>query len=237
MKIVAVIPSRYNSSRFPGKPLADINGLPMIIRVANQVNKVLDKKFIYIATDDNRIKNVVEQYGYNYIMTKECLTGTDRVASCIDKIDADIYVNVQGDEPMIDPSHIKQIIKEKTRNMNMVINSMVELKDNFDDKTIVKVVTNEKDELVYASRNIIPYNSNKKYRQLGLYAFSKEELNQYYRSDKRSKLEYFEDVEILRFIDIGIKIKMIAFNDYYPSIDTIEDLNKVKQLLKDGDNR
>ena len=237
MKIVAVIPSRYNSSRFPGKPLADINGLPMIIRVANQVNKVLDKKFIYIATDDNRIKNVVEQYGYNYIMTKECLTGTDRVASCIDKIDADIYVNVQGDEPMIDPSHIKQIIKEKTRNMNMVINSMVELKDNFDDKTIVKVVTNEKDELVYASRNIIPYNSNKKYRQLGLYAFSKEELNRYYRSDKRSKLEYFEDVEILRFIDIGIKIKMIAFNDYYPSIDTIEDLNKVKQLLKDGDNR
>ena len=123
MKTVAIIPSRYNSSRFPGKPLADINGLPMIIRVANQVNKVLDKKFIYIATDDNRIKNVVEQYGYNCIMTKECLTGTDRVASCIDKIDADIYVNVQGDEPMIDPSHIKQIIKEKTRNMNMVINS------------------------------------------------------------------------------------------------------------------
>lgn len=231
MNVVVIIPSRYNSSRFPGKPLVDINGLPMIIRVANQVNKVLEKKDIYIATDDERIKKVVEQYGYNCIMTGKCLTGTDRVSECAQQIHSDIYINVQGDEPMIDPKHIEEIIDYKIKNFNSVINCMVEIKQNIDDKSVVKVVTNEKNEMIYASRNVIPYNSDIKYRQFGLYAFSKSELNAYYRQDKRSKLEEYEDVEILRFLDIGISIKMISFNNYYPSIDTIDDLNVIKNLL------
>ena len=102
MKIIGVIPARFQSSRFPGKPLLDLNGTPMIVRVANIVEKALGKKNTYIATDDKRIKETVESYGYKAIMTSvDCITGTDRVYDFSKQINADIYINVQGDEPLL----------------------------------------------------------------------------------------------------------------------------------------
>lgn len=236
MKVTAIIPSRYESSRFPGKPLIDISGLPMIIRVANQVNKVLDKKDIYVATDDTRIYNVVKSYGYNCIMTGNCLTGTDRVVEVSKNINSDIYINIQGDEPLINPNHIEKIINFKKENMGKVCNCMLKIENDIEDINIVKVVTNKNDNLIYASRSIIPYKSKDKFRQLGLYAFSKVELEVYGSVKERSKLEQFEDVEILRFLDLNIPIKMLTLDKYYPSIDTIKDLELVNSLIKGGAN-
>ena len=111
MKIIGVIPARYQSSRFPGKPLVELNGIPMIIRVAKIVEKAINKENTYIATDDNRIKDLVESYGFKVVMTSsDCLTGTDRVYDFSKQIKADIYINVQGDEPFIRPIDIKNFI-------------------------------------------------------------------------------------------------------------------------------
>ena len=116
MKIVGVIPARYQSSRFPGKPLLDLNGTPMIVRVANIVEKALGKKNTYIATDDKRIMDTVESYGFKAIMTStDCITGTDRVYDFSKQIKADIYVNIQGDEPLLNYKDIQKIIVLKKK--------------------------------------------------------------------------------------------------------------------------
>ena len=110
MKTVIIIPARFKSSRFPGKPLTSILGKPMILWVAEICAKALPIEFVYIATDDLRIKEVVEEAGFNVVMTsKKALTGTDRIADAANQIDADIYINVQGDEPLLDPNDILSI--------------------------------------------------------------------------------------------------------------------------------
>ena len=122
MKSVVIIPARYGSSRYKGKPLAKILGREMILRVADICSKAVGKKNTFVATDHAKIKNVVKNFGYNVIMTsKKCLTGTDRVAEAAKKISSDIYINVQGDEPTIDPNDIKKIIRAKQKNPKYVI--------------------------------------------------------------------------------------------------------------------
>ena len=114
MKTVIIIPARYGSSRYEGKPLIKINGVPLVIRVARKCSLAINKKNIFIATDDTRISKVAELYGYQYIMTsKKNLTGTDRVAEASEKLNAKIIINVQGDEPLINPKDIKKVISEK----------------------------------------------------------------------------------------------------------------------------
>ena len=108
--ISIIIPARYKSNRFPGKPIVDIDGIPMVIRVADIASQVVPKQNIYIATDDERISDIVEKYGYNYIMTTKCLTGTDRVAQASRLIDGDIILNIQGDEPLLNPNDIRKVI-------------------------------------------------------------------------------------------------------------------------------
>ena len=116
MKVAIIIPARYGSSRYEGKPLIKINKIPLIIRVVKKCIKALGKQSVFVATDDKRISTVVKDYGYNYIMTsKKNLTGTDRVAEASKKINADIIVNVQGDEPLINPQDIKKVIDQKKK--------------------------------------------------------------------------------------------------------------------------
>ena len=110
MKVKVIIPARYKSTRFPGKSLVDINGKPMIIMVVELSCKAVGKENVFVATDDNRIANVIEDYGYNYIMTTDCSSGTDRVAQASFEIDGDIILNVQGDEPLLDPNDIQKYI-------------------------------------------------------------------------------------------------------------------------------
>ena len=241
MKIVGVIPARYNSSRFPGKPLLNLNGIPMIIRVANIVEKALGKKNTYIATDDKRIMEIVDSYGFTAIMTStECLTGTDRVYDFSKKVKADIYVNVQGDEPLLNHKDIQKIIEIKKKNMNFVINGMCPL--GFDEDphnlNIPKVLVDKNNKLIYISRLPIPgfknphkISSVKYKKQVCIYAFTQKELNAYGNKSEKSIYEDIEDIEILRFFDLSISIKMMETSSQSMAIDIPEDVLKVENEL------
>ncbi|EAQ42174.1 3-deoxy-manno-octulosonate cytidylyltransferase [Polaribacter sp. MED152] len=241
MKIVGVIPARYQSSRFPGKPLVDLNGVPMIIRVANIVEKCLGKDNTYVATDDNRIKEVVEFHGFKAIMTSsDCLTGTDRVYDFSKQIKADIYVNVQGDEPLLNHKDIQKIINTKKINMKSVINGMCSLTsdENPHNVNIPKVVTNKFNDLLYMSRLAVPGIKNFKNnvqpdykKQVCIYAFSQEELQAYGSQKEKSVFEGFEDIEILRFFDLNIPIKMVETSGSSLAVDILEDVAKVEAVL------
>ena len=144
-KVAVVIPSRYKSSRFPGKSLVDILGKPMVVRVADLSAKAVGDENVYVATDDERIGNIVKEHGYNVIYTsEECLTGTDRVAEASLEIDADVIVNVQGDEALLDPSDIIKAVNCKISNENSVVTCMAKLTSSEKPKDLktCKVVTN-----------------------------------------------------------------------------------------------
>jgi len=241
MKRIGVIPARYKSSRFPGKPLVEIVGIPMIIRVAKIVSDALGKENTYVATEDNRIKIVVESYGYNVVMTPDnCLTGTDRVWEVAKKIKADIYLNIQGDEPLLNPLDILRIADEKEKFPNHVINGMIDI-DSEEDPTNInlpKVLINKQNELIYMSRLPIPgikdfSKGNPIYKkQVCIYAFNYQELKKFGESSKKAEYEKYEDIEILRFFDFSIPIKMVETSTSSLAVDVVEDLLKVEQFLK-----
>ena len=237
-----IIPARYKSSRFPGKPIVDIDGTPMIIRVADIASKVVPKENIYIATEDERIAKVVDDYDYKVILTSDnCLTGTDRVCEAAQEIDSDIIVNIQGDEPLLDPDDIQKVIDEKLKYPDSVINCM----SRFDsteatNRNIPKVVANFNNDLVYMSRSAIPGtkegHSKLVHKQVCIYAFTKDELDKFYKyglKNGKTKLEWSEDIEILRFLDLGIKVKMIETFGTTQAVDVKEDVNKVLEILNE----
>ena len=227
MRTIGVIPARYKSSRFPGKPLVDLAGTPMIIRVARIVEKALGKEHTFIATESDIIKETVESYGYNVVMTSDnCLTGTDRVWEVAQKIDADVYVNVQGDEPLLDYRDILKIGKAKEQFIDHVVNGMCPLSKSEDPKNIniPKVVVNKHNILTYMSRLPIP----------GLiYAFNYNELKAFGEETSKGTSELYEDIEILRFIDLNIPIKMVETSGSSLAVDVVEDVVViVNELLK-----
>tara|TARA_B100000787_G_C16192841_1_gene298593 strand:- start:539 stop:1291 length:753 start_codon:yes stop_codon:yes gene_type:complete len=241
MKIIGVIPARYQSSRFPGKPLVNLNGVPMIIRVARIVEKALGKENTYIATDDGRIKNVVESHGFKAVITSpDCLTGTDRIYDFSKQIKADIYVNVQGDEPLLNYKDIQKIIKKKKDNINYVINGMCSLAadENPHNVNIPKVVFNKFNDLLYMSRLAVPgiksirNGDQPDYKkQVCIYALNQKELESFGGQQEKSVFEKFEDIEILRFFDLDIPIKMVETSGSSLAVDVLEDVVKVEEVL------
>jgi 3-deoxy-manno-octulosonate cytidylyltransferase (CMP-KDO synthetase) len=240
MKLAIIIPARIKSKRFHGKPLKKILGIPMIIRVAQICEKVTSNRNIFIATDAKKIALVVKKNRFNFLMTSpKCLTGTDRVAEAANKIKADIYINVQGDEPLISAQDIKKIIKAKIKNKNHIICGYTKINKNVDPfkRSIPKVVMNEKNELVYISRALVPGSKKALLRtynkQVCIYAFNKKELDSFKRLKRKSNLEKIEDIEILRFFEFNKKILMIKTNANSIAVDYPEDIKKVeKELLK-----
>ena len=246
-KVVIIIPARYGSSRYKGKPLVKILGREMILRVADICSKVVGKSNLFIATDSNKISKVVNNAGYKSLMTsRKCLTGTDRVAEASTKIKSKIYINVQGDEPTINPKDIKSIIKAKIQNPNHVICGYDKLNklDNVSSSFLPKVVVNSKKELIYISRAVIPASKkpNKDdspinkginyYKQVCIYAFNSIELKKFYSKKKKSNVENIEDIEILRFFDLDVKVKMVMLNSNSVAVDTIYDVKKAEKLIK-----
>jgi 3-deoxy-manno-octulosonate cytidylyltransferase (CMP-KDO synthetase) len=239
LKIKIIIPARFNSSRFPGKPIKKILGLELVIRVANICAKVVGKNNVFIATDDIKIIKVVNFYKYKYILTsRKCLTGTDRIAEASRKIYSDIYINVQGDEPLIKVFDIKKIIEEKKKYLNHVICGYAKIltKLDYNNKNVPKVVFNNKKELLYASRALIPSSKDNKkffsyYKQVCIYAFSKRELNLFSSLGRKSTLEKREDIEILRFFELGIKIKMVKTFSGSVAVDLPSDIKKVEKIM------
>ncbi|MCP4567003.1 MAG: NTP transferase domain-containing protein, partial [FCB group bacterium] len=178
MKCIIIIPARYQSSRLPGKPLVDLCGTPMIIRTYQQCLKAISADKIYVATDDDRIQSVCKQHGIQVLMTSNtCLTGTDRVAEAACQIDADIYINVQGDEPLFNPDDLIKLIESSKINPDRILNGYCAIKNEalYRSGSIPKVVMRPDGRLLYMSRASIPTTKNsefvKSWRQICAYAF------------------------------------------------------------------
>lgn len=239
MKVIGVIPARYQSSRFEGKPLADICGKPMIWWVYHQALEVEDFDQVYVATDDERIRKTCEEYGINVLMTsKEHQTGTDRVAEVARKIKADLYVNIQGDEPMIEPETIRQAILPFYENPELeVCNLMTEIKNPVDvvNVTVPKVITNKEGVGIFLTRGTAPYPKGRLdyayYKQVCVYGFKPEALA-FYSNALRGKVESIEDIEILRFIENGYKVQFIEVDSDTVAVDSPLDLEKVRIIME-----
>ena len=237
---VIIIPARFGSSRYRGKPLVKILGRELVLRVADVCKKTIGKENLYIATDSKKIAQKAEEAGYKFILTSSsCLTGTDRVAEAAQKLSAKIYINVQGDEPLVNPRDIRKIINAKKKYPNHVICGYDKINKLQDPKNLnlPKVVVNSKKELIYISRSLIPGSKkiikNKNYfKQVCIYAFNKKELKKFYSLKKKSEIENMEDIEILRFFDLGIKIKMVKLNSNSVAVDEISDVKKVEKIIR-----
>jgi 3-deoxy-manno-octulosonate cytidylyltransferase (CMP-KDO synthetase) len=253
MKTVAVIPARYGSTRFEGKPLADILGKPMIQWVCEGVSqsKLIEK--VIVATDDQRILEAVQQFGGNVVMTSpDHSTGTDRVAEVARKLRAEIIVNIQGDEPLIKGSIIDKAINplmtDDTLPMSTLITPIDEVKDWLNPH-IVKVVTDQKGFALYFSRSPIPFPRDlnidrleshpfgtkralpkRVFKHIGVYVYRRDFLLRFSKM-KPTPLEKLEKLEQLRALENGYRIK-VNIVDYEPiCVDTPEDLQKVTAFL------
>jgi len=240
VKTVIIIPARYKSTRFPGKPLTPIQGKPMILWVAELCAEVLPAEFVYVATEDLQIKEIVEKAGFNVVMTSnKCPTGTDRIAEAATQIEADIYINVQGDEPLLNPADILTIIETKKMYPNEVINGYCKIGDNEDPQSvnIPKVIFNENQQMVYMSRNLVPGTKTKEfvppnyYKQVCIYAFNKQELSDFADFGRKGTLEFYEDIEILRFLDIGVNIRVVETKRVSLAVDIPDDVIRVEEEI------
>lgn len=236
---IIVIPARYSSSRFPGKPLAMIDGKSMIQRVWERCCEAVDEKLVYVATDDERISQHCVQRGIQCLKTSEnCLTGTDRVYEVSTLVDAKCYINVQGDEPLLEPQDILKVIAEAARKPNDIINAMchLELESDFRSSSVPKVVSRPDGRLLYMSRAAIPttksFEFKSAFKQVCIYAFPKIALKSYASVNKKTTLEAIEDIEILRFLELGYEVSMIKVSSSSIAVDFPEDIRRVEEVLE-----
>ncbi len=243
MKIIGVIPARYESSRFPGKPLVDICGKPMIWWVYQQCKKVDDFSEVYVATDDKRICDVCSELGIKYVLTSnQHKTGTDRIGEVARNIKADLIVNIQGDEPLLEPETIRAAIKPFYQDPKLqVSNCMAKIKDPVDvvNFTVPKVITNKDGIGIYLTRSTAPYPKGNidycYYKQVCVYGFKPEALQffcDYGFKYGKAKIEAIEDIEILRFIENGYKVQYVEVDSESVAVDTPKDLERVRKIVE-----
>ena len=238
MKITGVIPARYDSSRFPGKPLVDIMGKSMIQRVYEQAIQVESLDKVIIATDDTRIFDHATEKKMNVIMTaKDHPSGTDRCAEVAQKIDCDVVVNIQGDEPFLEPNDIELLVS-RFKNPDCQIATLitpVSSAEDMQNPNRVKCVTNLSGKALYFSRSPIPYEQGKTaekgFRHIGLYAYRRSVLLEISKL-KPSALEQSESLEQLRWLENGYSIYTAVTHAQSPNIDTPEDLEAVLSTLR-----
>ena len=243
--VAGIIPARYASSRYPGKPLAPLGDKTMIQHVYDRcmLSDTLDA--VYVATDDDRIREAVEAFGGQVIMTREDHpTGTDRLAEAAEKIETDIIVNIQGDQPFFDPKMIDEgvqpLLDDPTLGLCTLMASIEDKADHLD-VGFVKTVCNLAGDALYFSRSLIPYphtdTPHRVYEHLGLYVYTKPMLIQL-AALPPTTLEEVESLEQLRWLEHGIRIRVVetqctdqAFSGF--SIDTVEDLQRGEAMLKE----
>ncbi|MGI5894061.1 MAG: 3-deoxy-manno-octulosonate cytidylyltransferase [Candidatus Merdivicinus sp.] len=238
MRTVAIIPARYESSRFRGKPLADICGRPMIWWVCRQVQKSDRIDAVYAATDDERIRQVCQQYQIPCVMTSpNHRTSTERLYEVSRSIPADVYLCVNGDEPLIEPSIVEQVIPTDGKNF-FAANLMTKIHHPAEavDESNIKVVTDEEGYALFFSRSPIPHPKASLdydyYKHLGVLAYSPEALR-FFAETPKGCLERIEDINELRFLEHGKKLKMIPVEARTLSVDTPKDLEYVRGVVQD----
>lgn len=241
MKTVAVIPARYGSTRFEGKPLAAILNKPMILWVAERVSKAQRVDEVIVATDDERIQKVVVKAGYQVVMTPSDLpSGTDRVFAALgDKWAESLVINVQGDEPLINPELIDRLVLLMEQNPECEMGTLAAplLLEDLANKNVVKLVLDKKGRAIYFSRLGIPYTRQQfkpeglAFRHLGIYAYRANFLKQFC-STPASLLEEAEGLEQLRALYLGAKIQVGVTDSAGHSVDTPGDIQVVEELIK-----
>ncbi len=242
MQAAAIIPARYGSTRFPGKPLADIAGKSMIERVYIQTEKATEIDRLIVATDDKRIAREVEKFGGRAVMTKGShKSGTDRIAEVASDLSEEIIVNVQGDEPLIKPEMIDKAVKllEENKDIRMSTLASPLNKNDIDDENVVKVVRDLNNNALYFSRAPIPAvrsGERTEYdcpilQHIGLYVYRRNFLLEF-TEYKPTPLEKMESLEQLRALEHGYDIK-VGITEYHgPGVDSPEDVERVEKILR-----
>jgi 3-deoxy-manno-octulosonate cytidylyltransferase (CMP-KDO synthetase) len=248
-KAAVIIPARFGSSRFPGKPLEKIGGKPMIEWVFNQATKANFVSSIYIATDNVEIRETVLSFGGKVIMTSEnCASGTDRCAEAvlIRSIEEEIIVNIQGDEPFIQPKQIEDLIGLMQSNHVQIGTLMKPIFEEsaIQNPNVVKVVSSKNGKALYFSRNAIPYIRDKQeksllepgafHKHIGMYAYKKEVLLAIARLPE-GQFEKLEKLEQLRWLEAGFEIFVAKTNLESIGIDTVEDLAFAEKWLSENE--
>lgn len=239
MKILCVIPARYASTRLPGKPLADIVGKPMIQHVYERSAQATIPQQVVVATDDEKVFQAVQQFGGKVVMTSSGhQTGTDRLAEVASKYaEVDVIINVQGDEPLIDPKVIDELAQEFLNDTALQMASVMSIMDteDYQNPNAVKVVTDLNNNALYFSRSLLPYprvaGKANVYKHIGIYAYKKDFLLKFAKLEP-TPLEQSESLEQLRALENGYKIKMIKTKSKFIGVDSIEDLQTVNELLR-----
>ena len=240
MKSICVIPARYSSTRLPGKPLKDICGKPMICRVWERASRAASVTEVIVATDDERILQAVEEnHGQAMITRADHKTGTDRLAEVAEKFpDVEVVVNVQGDEPLIEPSLIDELVAEFVKDKNLQMATVAtELTDadEMNNPNNVKVVIDKNNDALYFSRSLIPYprNAGKSpvFKHIGIYAYRRQFLIDYAKMNS-TPLEQAESLEQLRALENGFKIRVIKSSCQFIGVDTEEDLQLVNNIYR-----
>ena len=236
--VAIVIPARYSSSRFPGKPLADILGKPMIQHVYEKAASIKNATVV-VATDDDRILSVVHSFGGKGMMTRpDHASGTDRLVEVMNEIDADLYINLQGDEPLVRVEDLELLIQAMTADTSIEVGTLYHAisAHQAKDPNTVKVVTSHSGRACYFSRSPIPFIRDKdrqaSYKQhVGVYAYRKSILEKYTQLDE-SHIETVEQLEQLRLLDSDVDIYAFEVMPTGPGVDTPKDLEKVISILK-----
>ena len=239
MDVIGVIPARYGSTRFEGKVLADIHGKPMIQWVweAAKKAKILDE--VIVACDDKRIEEAVKSFGGKAVFTsKEHTCGTDRICEVVNPLEVKVIVNIQADEPLLDPVMIENVARPLLDNPSLNMATLMKRIDGpqeASDPNVVKVLTDKNGLALYFSRLAIPYQQDKSvravyYKHIGLYAYTKDFLF-IFKNLPESYLEKMEKLEQLRVLEAGFKIKVIETKVSTIGVDTPEDLEKAKKVI------
>jgi 3-deoxy-manno-octulosonate cytidylyltransferase (CMP-KDO synthetase) len=239
MKIIAVIPARFGSTRFPGKPLVKLKNKPLIQWVVEGAKTAKLVSEIYVATDDQKIADVVTSIGAKALMTRsDCPTGTDRIFEATKDLQFDVVLNIQGDEPQITAEYIDLLAKAfiDQPNLDMATLAHPISMDDIDNPNAVKVIKNVNHEAIYFSRFAIPYSREKTVdasvceKHIGLYGYSRSFLQKFCQTPQTA-IEKAESLEQLRALHLGAKIKVISVARAIQGVDTPEDLAKLEKIL------
>ena len=246
VQVIAIIPARYKSNRFPGKPLAPINGKPMIQHVVERARKVKLLSRVVVATDDERIARCVEAFDGEYVMTRDDhVSGTDRLAEAAETLgvcEHDIVVNIQGDQPLFPPEIIDQVTRPLLEDPNVPMSTLIYKivrEEEIEDPNHVKTVFDKDNYALYFSRSAIPFQRNPGegaptyYKHLGVYGYRKNFLLTFVGLPE-GEWEHFEKLEQLRALEFGYRIKVVLTTHDSVEVDTEEQLRQVEKLINGG---
>lgn len=238
MDYVVVIPARLTSSRLPRKPLVEICGKSMLEHTYARAVEAVCAEKVFIATDSDEILQICEKFGAQVVMTSvDCLTGTDRIAEFAEKVSADVYINLQGDEPLMEPGDIKAVIKAGLAAPTSIINgwAWIETEAEFRSRTIPKVIVRQDGQMMYMSRAPIPGTKDNSFqfsrKQICVYSFPRKALADFAKNGGKTPHEEVEDIEILRFAEMGWEVQMIELSGTSIAVDTPEDLERVCSIM------